>query len=271
MVTYSALIRFTEEQLNRFCLNYERIYSNPTEEAIHDFRVSCRRMLTLLDFFEFLLESDPKAASGCKRLRKDIRKWLKSMNGLRDLHILIGYVSSFDDSNTQVPDILKGQQSLQIQRLSSALPSWDPPAIRKKANRMIHTVTLADSELNLKIQIYLNYLTGQLHESVNRAEIPISLKTAHRIRIRLKEYRYYLELLAQGFHLHQPLISRLKNWQDQLGALQDLQMVIRQLQQLENPAPEQSAHWIQAAELQLRQQQTALQNQLPDLLFQTKQ
>ncbi len=238
MITFPALIQFTELRLNTLCLNFERTYSNPSEGAIHDLRVSIRRFLTHLNFLSFLYDQDEVISEQYRTQYKKLKRCLKSLNQLRDLQIQIQYIENHSVENhvpVKLLEMLKCDEAARLSRLSFKMDAWNLRKIRIKIRHLLREYPVGDKELELKCHLYFNYLAEEAHSAVNDCKKP-DILGCHRLRIRLKECRYHLEMLEQGFDIKQLLIGAIKNWQDELGALQDMRMLLEKLHQMNTVA-----------------------------------
>lgn len=235
MITYSALIHFTQQRINTMCLNFERAYSRPSEEAIHDLRVSVRRLMSHLNFLSFLADQEEQVVKEYAALYKKLKRYLKSLNRLRDLQIQIQYIEK-QAAEKHIPQnllaALKSEETDRLSRITSKMDRWKLRKIRITIRRLLQANAVSDRELELKCSLYLNFLTEEVHGAVCDCTKP-DIIGCHRLRIRLKEYRYHLEMLEQGFNIRQLLIGAVKNWQDELGALQDMRMLLEKLRVLE--------------------------------------
>ncbi len=231
MIQFPALIRFTELRLNTMCMNFERAYGSPTEEAIHDLRVSIRRFLTHLNFLSFLSDQNEDTSGKYRLYHKKLKRYLKSLNQIRDLQTQIttlGALSSEKGCPPKLLELFKSYEKNKLSKLASEMDQWQLQKIRKKVRTLIHETPISDKELELKSYLYLNHLTQELHNAVHYCQKP-DLCGCHCLRIRLKEYRYHLEMLEQGFGIKQILIGAVKEWQNELGALQDLKVLLEQI------------------------------------------
>lgn len=261
MITYTALTRFTETRLNAMCLNFERAYSNPSEVAIHDLRVSIRRLLTHLDYLIFLLDRNKDALKVCEAQHNKIKRCLKSLNKIRDLQNQIHALENSPIGREYPPrllELLKTNEKTRLNTLADKMDRWTLQKTRKKIRSLINGKHVSNRELELKSHLYLNYLTQELHSAVHECQKP-DLMGCHRLRIRLKHYRYHLEMLEQGFGIKQILIGAVKDWQDDLGALQDLRVLLKQIEKIDtNLDP------------QIQRYKSAIQSELDDLLNKVK-
>lgn len=261
MITYTALTRFTETRLNAMCLNFERAYSNPSEVAIHDLRVSIRRLLTHLDYLNFLLDRKKNASKILEAQHNKIKRYLKSLNRIRDLQNQIHALENSPigrEYPLKLLEILKTNEKSRLSTLADKMDRWTLQKTRKILRSLIHSSPISNRELVLKSHLYLNFLTQELHSAVHECQ-KADLMGCHRLRIRLKHYRYHLEMLEQGFEIKQILISAVKDWQDELGALQDLRVLLEQIDKADSDS-----------DPQIQSYKSTIQSELDDLLNKVK-
>lgn len=228
MINHPALVRFAERRLNMMCLNYEQARFKPEEAAIHDLRVSVRRVIGLLGFLEFLCDGEPEKARICSAERRRLKKQLKALNRLRDLQVQLRYLKG-PELKVPYPEALlqelTAQEHGELAALKTAMEAWPLTKTRRRALKLIRETVIPPRELELKTQLYLRYLTDRLHESVHCCQKP-DPDSCHRLRVRLKQYRYCLEILDQGFGLRQILMGAVRQWQNDLGTLQDRKVLL---------------------------------------------
>lgn len=272
MITASALHRFTDNRLNTLCLCFEKAFAAPEEEAIHDLRVALRRLLTHLNFLSFVFDQHPDADGICRRHHKKLKRCLKSLNTLRDLHIQIQYLQRLPKDSAYPLSFLEALKALEKQKLatlSQEMDQWTFPKTRARVKEALHSVPVGDRELELKAHLYLNYLTQELHESVHMCHTP-DLPGCHRLRVRLKHYRYHLEMLEQGFGLKQILMGAVKEWQDDLGALQDLRVLLEEIQRADTGADSGYSAFRAQIQTQLDNQLAAVRDEVFAIRFETQ-
>jgi len=274
MIAFPVLTQFSAEHINTLCLQYENALSEADIETIHDLRVACRRTLTLFQYFQFLYEDNSEAHESFSRQSKKIRKYLKKLNNLRDLHILMESLKGLNADEVNISpllDYLKIREDAKRKKLSSEMASWAPQVTRKKVAALSRKHLLSNKVLELKTQLFLNHLTQQLHKSVGAATQLQTASACHNVRIRLKQYRYFLETMEQAYNLRQPLLIHIRSWQDQFGKLQDLDSVQNQLLRITEPELMEAVQY--CIENATREHETALKhvcNKLPDLIFETQ-
>ncbi len=257
MINFSALTRFTEQRLNTLCLNFERAYSKPDEETIHDLRVSLRRLLSHLNHLSFLYDQNEEVLKNVGLHHKKLKRYIKSLNQLRDSQIQIKHLESLiapDECPESVLTHLRDDVKTKLDGLASEMDMWTLNKTRKKIRSILHNYPLPDRELELKSHLYLNYLTGRLHESVQFCQTP-DICGCHKLRLRLKEYRYNLEMLEHGYGIKQILMGAVRQWQDDLGTLQDRRILLKHLDAMD---------WKNDADL--NDFRTRIQAELGDLL-----
>lgn len=271
MVQHDALTRFGEQRMNTLCLHFEQAYSRMDEAAIHDLRVSVRRAISLLGFLSFLYDEDAHAVRTCEKCTRKLKRSLKTLNGLRDTQVLLRHLKQQGASSPFAVNLIAGlssQETALKESLQQAMDAWRLPAIRRKIKKLLQTRPKERPELELKTGMYLRYLTQRLHESVQCCQAPDGA-TCHRLRIRLKQYRYFLELLEQGYGIRQILLGAVRQWQNDLGILQDRRVLLECARQASDDTPD--AHvYIAALETEITALLQAVQEEALSIRFETQ-
>lgn len=205
-----------------FCDLAEKTRADFSEEAIHDFRVSTRRLLIV----ETLL--GPNSKTG--KWRKNSRRLLKQLNRLRDLQVL---QIRFHEEAT-----LGEQLSRDIGREIGLLRDLNQDIrLGILETRIGRSINLHRKEL----QAYPEFLarsTCRVWKEI-RAEIDRLLsgsdqhdyRLLHALRIQFKSLRYLAEILLDSGIIRGVTVDDFKLWQDFLGNIQDLTVAISWLEE----------------------------------------
>jgi phosphohistidine phosphatase len=187
-----------------------RCRSRLTEEAVHDLRVASRRLISVLGML-------PRT----KRLRRQLRRRLKLLGPLRDLHVQI----------PAVRELLKTFPELR--------PLYEEMLARKERESRIR---LEEGDLELRLARFrpaptglsMKALRSDLRRSVDdafrrvlelrRRVDPADTTTIHRLRIGFKRFRYRLESFASVFH--GPDLEPLRRFQRAMGQINDAEVLL---------------------------------------------
>lgn len=272
MIKFSSLTRFTAQRLNTLCLSYEMAYSEQSEKHIHDLRVSLRRNHSHLEYILFLYDQHPEFFKKFRPMSKKIRRHIRALSSLRNLQTQILYISS---QSALCPDVdvllneMKREEQLLLVNLRYQMDEWRLQKIRRKLIRFMIKNPLPDKELELRSVLYLNLLTDRLHEAVHLCCTP-DICGCHTLRIRLKEYRYHLEMLEQAFGLKQILMGAVKQWLADLGALQDKRVLLKRLEKPEYANLPQYAPLLSKIQLDIEELLLQVQEEANAIRFETQ-
>jgi CHAD domain-containing protein len=88
--------------LRRFAFQVRQAATRPDEEAVHDLRVSIRRLRECLRMFEEIYPSAPR-----KKIRRELRKLMKSAEAVRSDDIALGLLkkAGLDDKHALVLEV----------------------------------------------------------------------------------------------------------------------------------------------------------------------
>ena len=201
--------------------------NNHSVETIHDFRVSARNLLAI----EPLL----RCVSETFHWKKMVRNWLKSLNQLRDMQVLQGNLGDHIKIDT-----------LLLKKIKYCLEKW------KRISKTIADVHFQDN-LNASLETYCSEImadpalfnrtaTSQWSKTFQKVNMAIQQASytdppsLHKLRIRYKSMRYLATFLREAGVINVLDILNLKYWQDMLGAIQDLEVGIKWLQESSNSA-----------------------------------
>lgn len=223
-------------------------------EAIHDFRVTCQHMRSVLNSFADFLPGKP-----VRRLGKDIRKLQSSLGEARDTHILL--------SQKELVPGLRQQLELRLHEIMSRHTEKDnyqaikqqidefrqqdvDPAnefflssepMDKKGTVLLHRLDAVVPAVlyaqTAAVTAYKPFLPTAWHDSITgtadntaasrmvrfwtESDWP-SADVMHRLRLQFKQFRHTLMMLSTFWgDIGSDLISTCKDMQDQLGYLND--------------------------------------------------
>jgi CHAD domain-containing protein len=178
------------------------------EEQIHEFRVTLRRIRSLVKLF--LKSTIP--------FPKILKTIMQETNSIRELDVLISSLS-----RSKYPKLFKYLTKLRKQSFTAIFTS----------QYIERTLTLIDEYSNLLSQnnpdflyeiLIQKVLTHYQHclDSFLALESDSDPKTLHRLRIEFKDARYGFEFLEiAGLHQYREVITHCKELQNTLGAIQD--------------------------------------------------
>jgi CHAD domain-containing protein/CYTH domain-containing protein len=213
----------------------ERMRKGGDEEALHDFRVSLRRLRTILKAYRPLLEPEVR-----RRDRRAIHKLTRSTGAGRDSEVLLAWLESVrtDLAESEGPMTERLATELRAERdegysavLSTAGPKFRK--IEKRLRRRLGTFELPDrptrpgTERSFAAVLYRLFpaYAADLADAVAGIHTPEDHDEVHATRIRGKHLRYLIEPIATEVEGVDALLNRLKGLQDALGDLRDAQLL----------------------------------------------
>ena len=212
-----------------------RMDAGDDDEALHDFRVSLRRLRTILKAYRPLLEPEVR-----RKDRRAIRKLTRKTGGGRDAEVLLAWLESVeaDLAPSEGPMVERLAAELREERdagYGAVLDSVGPRfrKIEKRLRTRLGSFGLPDrptrpgEERSFAAVLYRLFpvYAEDLAEAVAEIHTPEDHDAVHATRIRGKHLRYLVEPLATEIEGVDALVDRLKGLQDALGDLRDAQLL----------------------------------------------
>lgn len=225
----SAIARTFLEVARR---NENGILSDTDTEFLHDFRVSLRRIRSMLSLFKQVY-----ADRDCQRVKKELAAIMKQTNRLRDLDVYMMQRSSFFELVPEsmyagletLFEIFKQERRESFDQLCAYLQSDD---YRLRINDLQRAFSESGGmEPGYRAQessgMYAGKTILQRYRKVARIARSIDAETpdevVHRLRIQCKKLRYLMEFFTPLFPQRRMkrLVRSLKGLQDLLGIFND--------------------------------------------------
>ncbi len=197
------------------------------EEAIHDLRVGSRRLRALIDLLEPAV-----GRRALRRLRRPIRGLTRELGQLRNLDESRRLLQELEepDLTPLLGDLAhrRRRESRRILRLVEELPCKRlQRGLRDAAARMPAGGRLAGLLSSHSLTLY-----RPIHDLLQLPRLAELAIERHALRIAIKKWRYFTELLEQLTGRDQTtLLAQLKTYQGLLGDLNDRELLLTQLQQ----------------------------------------
>ena len=211
----------TKLGLKRFSRNLRHAAKHPDDpEAIHDLRVSIRRVVQAFKIFRELL--DPAAV---KHLRKRLHKSMDFCAAVRNCDVALTLLEQTGVSAVTPVSRLKRTRGEAAEKLHRHLKK--ERAKRHSAPDVRPHPKARDWKLDQNLEANLRRVLPALAEEFfdsGRAAISAhaNYQTLHRFRLQTKRFRYTLELFERFYGSDMPQGAEiLKEFQDRLGAIND--------------------------------------------------
>lgn len=223
------LVEALDSRWTKYCANLEACRQAFSEEAVHDVRVSTRRLLALLDLLRALPNSPP-----LKPLRRAFKAQLDGYDDLRDAQVMLLKVS---EALANVPelaayeDYLRQRETKLLQRAAKGVAALDLDNLAQgieTVRQFLLTVTDAES-----LRQTLFQAIDETYAAVLRRYGKVDASrpaTIHRLRVDFKKLRYSLEIL-QPFLPDLParLFKDMHAYQTSMGDIQDMEVLLAAL------------------------------------------
>jgi len=214
-------VKETKLRLKRFSKNLRRAAKHPDDpDAIHDLRVSIRRVIQAFKIFRELLDPAP-----VKHVRRRLHELMDVCGAVRNCDVALTLLDQVGFATGAVVSRLKKTRGEAGETLHRRLR-----AERKKHHAAPDSRSHpkeGDWKLDRSLEANLGRLLPALaQEFFDAGEAAISAhasyQTLHRFRLQAKRFRYTLELFERFYGREMPLGAEiLKELQDRLGAIND--------------------------------------------------
>jgi CHAD domain-containing protein len=207
-----------------------------SEEAVHDFRVAARRLLSSLDLLRTVMR-DP----GIKKIRRILKDQLDKLDDLRNTQVLLADISK---TIQETPVLQSYQEYLQLREKKllraarKAIKSLKVASLSKrikKLNEAIRTLKQADLDMSLFLAVDKAYaIVNQRYALID----PGQPTTIHRVRLAFKKFRYMVEAIypiLQNFPADH--LNRMHAYQASMGYIQDMEVALQGLADFDKLAP----------------------------------
>ena len=218
-----AIIRSLDDRWIRFRKKLRDLRKDVTVDAVHDERTATRRLLSTLTVVEPVIGRKPVRA-----LEKDLRKVLKALGPLRDVHVELDNTRQFG-RGPRVP-----QFRTHLQRQERSLRKGAARrAAKVRVGRIRKTIRAVETRLRRLDQpprrrSLLERVDEAFDHAVQarRALDPTDPMSLHRFRVAAKKFRYTIEALQPVLKGFEPrALEQLRQLQDDLGALHDVDVL----------------------------------------------
>jgi CHAD domain-containing protein len=207
-----------------------------SEEAVHDFRVAARRLLSSLDLLRAVVQ-DPRI----RKMRRVLKDQLDNLDDLRDVQVLLSDISeSIHESPFLQPfqEYLQRREKKLLRTARKEIKSLKIASLSRrirKLNKSIETIAQAGPDTGLFSAVDEVYaIVIQRYALVD----PAQPATIHRLRIAFKKFRYMVEVIypiLEDFPADHP--KRMHDYQSVMGDIQDMEVALQGLSEFEEIAP----------------------------------
>jgi len=220
-------LEYFDKIKNRLLKNIFNVLDEEREDTVHDMRTSCRRIEASIDFLEGFSKHESS-----KETKKKVIKILKKSNKSRDYQVHLDFLKKIEGQNNEIIDYFEKKYSKEKEKLKSYLNSL-------KISKLDHLLEsclsfmVFDFIQNFQINdpYFANLYTKEFEEvykefkNTDRSDD----RKLHKIRIKVKDLRYKIEILGALKGETLPEEDMFKQIQDILGAYHDLIVLKKKL------------------------------------------
>ncbi len=228
--TISILLRSFVDRHRVFTYQLSKSKKRATEKAVHDLRVSTRRLIAAVDIVRTMI---PGAT--LSKTRKELKRLLSSLSELRDVQVQIiavrGLVNEFPALNLFLTLLLVREKQI-LRRMHAGLRDPRLEQIDQgitETEKRLQTV-LADPTLrDASRSVVIGKLAGAFSRTVNLKPAALSgnSERIHSLRIAFKRFRYTVEALEAILPNVTPRMMKSMNaYQVRMGNIQDIDVLI---------------------------------------------
>ncbi|MEI7503103.1 MAG: CHAD domain-containing protein [Paludibacter sp.] len=199
-----------EKHYNKLVKKFHKIEAETTENEIHDKRVILRRVFPILRFFKInpVKVKFGATAFGLFGKLRDVQVQILKLEKMEQTHEWIEYLQHLQE--------LELKYKKKVNRFSKKKVVEFPSLKSNKVN-----TSKIDKKVHSKVENNLNKLIANTQlPTLEKAE------DIHKIRIAFKKFRYTVEVLSYIEEIDAGKLEKLKNYQDELGEIQDWKVLI---------------------------------------------
>ncbi len=197
-------------------------------DDIHDLRVASRRFRAALELFY------PFTPNGLKReLKKNVRALTRVLGGLRNIDEALLFfqsrVTTGISSESRLCRKLAGQRSRELKRIEKSLKAFNQRTLDRTVRSIVAglNVDSITERHNVSLMAYFSDVSIGLYQPIHQllavATVPEHRASRHDLRIAIKKWRYFLEVLAPILNReYDPVLEMIKEYQSILGKMNDI-------------------------------------------------
>ncbi len=207
-----------------------------SEEAVHDFRVAARRLLTFLDLLRMMFQDQ-----GIKKTRRVLKDQLDALDDLRNTQVLLADMSEVIH---EMPALQPFQEYLQhkekklLRAARKEIRSLKVASLAKRIRKLTQTIEAA-KQTDQGTSLFS--VVDEAYAVVNQRYALIDLgqpATIHRVRLAFKKFRYMLEAVSPILQdLPADHLKKLHDYQSAMGDIQDMEVALQELADFSKHAP----------------------------------
>jgi CHAD domain-containing protein len=234
------LLEALENRWKTYLAELKRCRAEFSNEAVHDLRVSLRRLLSLVQLLNSV-EPRPRL----RRLSLALKNQLDEFDELRDTQVMLAEIS---ETILELPGLeplrihLERVEKRSLKDLRKKLRKLDLKEVARRI-RKTHETLPAEEKADWSVPILQSVDDAFLVTKQRLARVdPAQPATIHRVRVAFKKFRYMVEIthpLLDGFP--EANLKRMNVYQTLMGEIQDaevFQQTLAEVQPASSSAPD---------------------------------
>lgn len=234
----ALLLEKLDDRWGEYQDRFQSCHQEFSKEAAHDLRVATRRLLTILEILGTLF-----LAMNGRKLRRELKRELDSLDELRDTQVQIAYVVDEMAGVKDVSAFLKYLYRREATLLKAVEHLIQTTSIANQQRRLVKVRLIAEARLQVPEvrtrliaavdSSYANVL--HRHSQIN----PEDPESIQRARIAFKSFRYAMEVI-HSLLVRYPvdLLKGMNDYQGLMGDIRDIEVLLEMLETFGEKRPD---------------------------------
>lgn len=226
-----------EERKKTFLRNYELVLQAPLPDAVHDLRVSIRRLNAIVALIEKLSQASKR------EIRDELKNLMKPLGVLRDVQVRIEWLKELKCDENPAGAAILAELAEEERNLITSLPEYLESSVVDEIKKLepenfIEELTKAGESRGDSLAVLchdeITRLLAKFERREKRFHETGETRDLHRARIAFKRFRYTIEIFYP-FYPHFDA-KELNSFQTKLGDFHDLDLMLNWLKTKEKNA-----------------------------------
>lgn len=228
LASRKILLEALETRWKHYRVELKRCRSEFSNEAVHDLRVSTRRMLALI---QMLNSISPRPR--LEKLSRAFKGQLDEFDDLRDTQVILAELSEILQEFPQLQDFqkhLRFAEEKMLRVLRKKVKKLEMTEVTKRV-RKTHESFMAENQEDLEAQVLQAVDDAYLLAKQRLVWVdPARSTTIHRVRISFKTFRYMVEIVHPLLKDFPPgNLKLMHDYQSLMGEVQDAEVFAQTL------------------------------------------
>jgi CHAD domain-containing protein len=224
MAEKNILLEALDARWRRLGKDWDRTRRKYSDDAVHDLRVSSRRLIAVLDTLRSLVD-DPDI----EECRRRVKKSLGVLSPLRDAQVQRNYVSQMANDFSQLKSFQKNLKDRET-RLAKKVQKHLKKGLRLGAEMTKVKKRSRDQAEDTAVIDVVNKRFDEVLDLAQHVD-PADTSTIHQMRLAFKRFRYTAEVVRQLIHddMTEARLEQLHEFQSMMGHVQDVEVLSARL------------------------------------------